>query len=50
MFPQEGRLRNFTYSSAQTVDLKIKIIKEQGKFKKWKHYKTKIHIGKYLLC
>ena len=30
MFPQEARLRNFTYSSAMTVDLNIKIIRYFG--------------------
>ena len=27
MFPQEARLRNFTYSAAMTVDINIKIIR-----------------------
>ena len=50
MFPQEGRLRNFTYSSSQTVDLNIKIIKRSGQ--DLKSIETmhkvipKIHIGK----
>ena len=26
MFPQEARLRNFTYSSSMTVDINIKYI------------------------
>ena len=30
MFPQEARLRNFTYSSAMTLDINIKIIKRSG--------------------
>uniref|UniRef100_A0A6C0C3K0 DNA-directed RNA polymerase n=1 Tax=viral metagenome TaxID=1070528 RepID=A0A6C0C3K0_9ZZZZ len=30
MFPQEARLRNFTYSSAMSVDVNIKIIKRTG--------------------
>jgi DNA-directed RNA polymerase II subunit RPB2 len=30
MFPQEARLRNFTYSSSMTVDLEIKIIRRYG--------------------
>ena len=50
MFPQEARLRNFTYSSTMTVDINIKIIKRKGEnlkatetiFKKLKN----IHIGK----
>jgi DNA-directed RNA polymerase II subunit RPB2 len=50
MFPQEARLRNFTYASAMTIDLNIKIIRRYGKglslsetrYKKIK----KIHIGK----
>jgi len=50
MFPQEARLRNFTYASAMTVDLNIKYIIRTGKelentqtFHKTMH---KIHIGK----
>ncbi len=50
MFPQEARLRNFTYSSAQTVDLNIKIIKRAGEnLEKMEtlHKKIpRIHIGK----
>ena len=50
MFPQEARLRNFTYSSAQTVDINLKIIRRLGDkldkqevmMKKLPH----IHIGK----
>ena len=30
MFPQEARLRNFTYSSTMTIDLEVKIIKRSG--------------------
>ena len=30
MFPQEARLRNFTYSSAMTLDINIKVIKRSG--------------------
>ena len=30
MFPHEARLRNFTYASAMTVDLDIKIIHRYG--------------------
>ena len=50
MFPQEARLRNFTYSSAMTLDINIKIIKRYGdKLKKIENlYQTlpRIHIGK----
>ena len=50
MFPQEARLRNFTYSSAMTIDLEIKILNRTGpnlenceiNYKKL----TKINIGK----
>jgi DNA-directed RNA polymerase II subunit RPB2 len=50
MFPQEARLRNFTYASALTVDMNIKYIVRTGKdleniqtfYKKL----PKIHIGK----
>jgi DNA-directed RNA polymerase II subunit RPB2 len=50
MFPQEARLRNFTYASAMTVDMNIKFIIRNGEalnnvqtiYKKL----TKIHIGK----
>ena len=50
MFPQEVRLRNFTYASAMTIDIKIQIVVRNGE--KLEHiqnfYKTlpKIHIGK----
>ncbi len=50
MFPQEARLRNFTYSSPMTVDLNVKIINKYGEnlsstetiYKKI----PRIHIGK----
>jgi DNA-directed RNA polymerase II subunit RPB2 len=50
MFPQEARLRNFTYSSPMTVDLNIKIINRTGEnlqsietiYKKM----PRVHIGK----
>ena len=50
MFPQEARLRNFTYASAMTLDLNIKIIKRHGnemEMIETIHKKIpKIHIGK----
>ena len=50
MFPQEARLRNFTYASAMTLDLNIKIIKRYGnklEMVETIHKKIpKIHIGK----
>jgi DNA-directed RNA polymerase II subunit RPB2 len=50
MFPQEARLRNFTYSSAMTVDINIKyVIRDGDNLENVKTmYKTlpKIHIGK----
>ena len=50
MFPQEARLRNFTYASATTVDLNIKYIVRNGPNLEnaQTFYKTipKIHIGK----
>ena len=50
MFPQEARLRNFTYASAMTVDINIKYIIRTGKDLENMQclYKTlpKIHIGK----
>jgi len=50
MYPQEARLRNFTYASAMTVDLDIKIIHRTGETLQQceTHYKKlqKIHIGK----
>lgn len=50
MFPQEARLRNFTYSSAMTIDLNIKILNRYGEnlssmetiYKKI----PRVHIGK----
>ena len=50
MFPQEARLRNFTYASAMTLDINIQIIKRTGE--NLEHIETmyeklpKIHIGK----
>ena len=50
MFPQEARLRNFTYASAMTIDINIKyIIRDGDSLENVKTlYKTlpKIHIGK----
>ena len=50
MYPQEARLRNFTYASAMTLDLDIKILRRYGTaFEKTEvFYKRlkKIHIGK----
>ena len=50
MFPQEARLRNFTYTSTMTVDLDIKITKylddEMKKKVVKKKILKKIHIGK----
>jgi DNA-directed RNA polymerase II subunit RPB2 len=50
MFPQEARLRNFSYSSAMTVDLNIKYIVRNGEnYKNVLNYQKKIknvHIGK----
>jgi len=50
MFPQEARLRNFTYSSAMTIDINIKyIIRDGDNLENVKTlYKSfpKIHIGK----
>ena len=50
MFPQEARLRNFTYASAMTVDINIKYIVRTGPNLENTEtfYKTlhKIHIGK----
>jgi len=50
MFPQEARLRNFTYSSMMTIDLNIKYIVRSGENleKSQTFYKIlpKIHIGK----
>jgi DNA-directed RNA polymerase II subunit RPB2 len=50
MFPQEARLRNFTYASAMTVDMNIKFVIRTGENLEnaQTFYKTlpKIHIGK----
>jgi DNA-directed RNA polymerase beta subunit/intein/homing endonuclease len=50
MFPQEARLRNFTYASATTIDINIKYIVRSGPNldNTQTFYKTipKIHIGK----
>ena len=50
MFPQDARLRNFTYASAMTVDMNIKYVVRNGKDLEncQTVYKTlpKIHIGK----
>ena len=50
MYPQEARLRNFTYSSAMTLDIHIKIIKRSGenmeKIETIHQILPGIHIGK----
>jgi DNA-directed RNA polymerase II subunit RPB2 len=50
MFPQEARLRNFTYASAMTIDINIKYIVRNGPNLEnmQTFYKTipKVHIGK----
>ena len=50
MFPQEARLRNFTYSSATTIDINIKYVVRNGPNLENVQifYKTipKVHIGK----
>ena len=50
MFPQEARLRNFTYASAMTIDINIKYIIRSGANldNMQTFYKTipKVHIGK----
>jgi len=50
MFPQEARLRNFTYASPMTIDLNIKIVNRYGeKMQKMETLYKKIprvHIGK----
>lgn len=50
MFPQEARLRNFTYSGTMTIDMNIKIVVRDGENLEniHTHYKTipEIHIGK----
>jgi len=50
MYPQEARLRNFTYASTMTIDLNIKIIRRYGEklsLIETRHQTVpKIHIGK----
>ena len=50
MFPQEARVRNFTYSSTVTVDVHVKYIVRQGEDLQEEHvfHKVlpKIHIGR----
>ena len=50
MFPQEARLRNFTYASAMTVDLNIKYVVRTGKelenAQSIHKVIPKVHIGK----
>jgi DNA-directed RNA polymerase beta subunit len=50
MFPQEARLRNFTYASATTIDINIKYVVRNGPNLEniQSFYKTipKVHIGK----
>jgi DNA-directed RNA polymerase II subunit RPB2 len=50
MFPQEARLRNFTYASSTTIDINIKYVVRSGPNLEntQTFYKTipKIHIGK----
>jgi DNA-directed RNA polymerase II subunit RPB2 len=50
MFPQEARLRNFTYASAMTIDINIKYVVRTGTNLEntQTFYKTipKVHIGK----
>jgi DNA-directed RNA polymerase beta subunit len=50
MFPQEARLRNFTYAGTMNIDMNIKIIVRDGEKLEniHTHYKTipDIHIGK----
>jgi len=50
MFPQEARLRNFTYASAMTIDINIKFVIRNGENLEntQTFYKSlpKIHIGK----
>ena len=50
MYPQEARLRNFTYASTMTIDLNIKIIRRYGdnlSLVETRHQTVpKIHIGK----
>jgi DNA-directed RNA polymerase beta subunit len=50
MFPQEARLRNFTYASGMTIDMNIKYIVRTGKelenVQTFHKTLNKIHIGK----
>ena len=47
MFPQEARLRNFTYASSTTIDINIKYIIRNGtKLHTLHNVLKKIHIGK----
>jgi len=50
MFPQEARLRNFTYASAMTVDINIKFVVRNGEglenAQTFHKSLPKIHIGK----
>uniref|UniRef100_A0A6C0KQY1 DNA-directed RNA polymerase n=1 Tax=viral metagenome TaxID=1070528 RepID=A0A6C0KQY1_9ZZZZ len=50
MFPQEARLRNFTYASSMTVDINIKYVIRDGEnlenVKTLNKTLSKIHIGK----
>lgn len=50
MFPHEARLRNFTYASAMTIDLNMKVITRSGdNLQLEQHYHNvlpRIHIGK----
>jgi DNA-directed RNA polymerase II subunit RPB2 len=50
MFPQEARLRNFTYASAMTIDINIKYLVRTGKelenVQTFHKTLNKIHIGK----
>ena len=50
MFPQEARLRNFTYSSAMTIDIQMKFVIRTGanldNIQTFHKVLPKIHIGK----
>ena len=50
MFPQEARLRNFTYASTMTIDINIKYVIRTGpnleECKTFHKTLPKIHIGK----
>jgi len=50
MFPQEARLRNFTYASAMTIDINVKYVVRNGKdlenMQIFHKVFPKIHIGK----